>query len=165
MTIRIRLRHQGARFIHPMDPMPRTAILAAGFEETELVRVYPRGWNEWAARFQPASVAGPPKRLRELAHIGWRLDRAVIAFTYLDGESLTAADRELFWTAFGVPVFEQLLGPNNELLAMECDAHFGLHVVAGCGNMRLEREKCGCGSPAPRVPRGSRIDELVGLLA
>jgi hypothetical protein len=57
------------------------------------------------------------------------------------------------------------LGPNNELLATECDAHCGLHVVAGCEDLDLDNEACACGNAAPRLPRGSRIDELVAMLA
>jgi hypothetical protein len=71
----------------------------------------------------------------------------------------------LLWRSFGVPVFEEHLSQNNELLAMECDAHSGLHVVAGCAGRRLESERCACGNRSPRISRGARVDELVELLA
>jgi hypothetical protein len=148
-----------------MDPMPRTAILAPGFQETKLVRVFPNGWIENAARFRPSSIAGPPEQLRRLTRARLQMRHAVIVFTYEDQPGLSQADRELFWDAFGVPVFEQYLGPNNELQAMECEAHSGLHVVSGCGGLGVEQEKCACGNPAPRLSRGSRIEELVELLA
>jgi hypothetical protein len=64
-----------------------------------------------------------------------------------------------------VPIFEQYLSPKNRLLASECDAHQGLHVVSGCEGFRLEHDTCACGNPAPRLIRGSRIEELAGLLA
>src|SRR5580692_6557841 len=128
MVVRIRRPFKGAHFIHPIDPAPRTAILAAGFRETRLVRVFPEGWSERAKRFQPGSIAGPLDQLRTLARDGWPLEQAVIAFTYAGGPGLSPLDRESLWKAFGVPVFEQFLGPRHRLLATECDAHWGLHV-------------------------------------
>ncbi len=148
-----------------MDPAPRTAILARGFQETSAVRVFPSGWNERAERFGPTSVAGAPEQLRKLALKTVRLEHAVIAFMYAGQAALSQQDRELFWNAFGVPVFEQVLGPRNELLAMECDAHSGLHVVNGCGDLQLERGVCACGSSAPRLSRTARIEELAEMLA
>ncbi|HYL38968.1 MAG TPA: hypothetical protein VEV17_23835 [Bryobacteraceae bacterium] len=165
IRIRIRRRASGARFVHPMDPVPRTAILSRGFEETKMVRVFPRGWDREAARFRPTSIAAPVERLRSLVQAGLRLEHAVIAFTYQGQAVLSHADRDLFWRAFGVPVFEQYLGRNNELLATECDAHSGLHVVAGCSDLRLEPEPCPCGDRTPRLARGFRVEELVELLA
>ena len=165
MIVRIRRPHTGARFIHPMDPEPRTAILAGGFQETKDVRVFPRGWNGSAERFQPASLAGPPGELRKLSRRTVSLENSLIVFTSEVRSGLSYADREMLWKAFGVPVFEQYLGPRNELLAMECDAHSGLHVVTGCEHLHLERDVCACGSHAPRLSRAARIDELAELLA
>ena len=165
MTMRIRRRASGATFIHPMDPTPRTAILAPGFQETKLVRVFPAGWTEQAARFNPTSIAGPPEQLRRLTGLGLQLRHAVIAFTYQGQAGLSSDDRDLFWDSFGVPVFEQHLSHSNQLLAMECDAHAGLHVMGDVGHQRLDRNSCACGNPAPRFARRPRIDDLVNLLA
>ena len=65
MVVRIRRPSKGAHFIHPIDPAPRTAILAAGFRETRLVRIFPQGWNERAKRFHPGSIAGPLDQLMQ----------------------------------------------------------------------------------------------------
>jgi hypothetical protein len=165
MIVRIRRPSKGAHFIHPIDPAPRTAVLAPGFRETKLVRVFPQGWNERAARFAPDSIAAPLKELRSLAHASWPLEHAVVVFTYASGLAVSRSDREWFWKAFGVPLFEQYLDSRNNLLAAECDAHAGLHVVSGCQGIALEHEVCACGNPAPRLTRGSRIEELAGLLA
>jgi hypothetical protein len=165
MVVRIRRPFQGARFIHPIDPAPRTAILATGFRQTRLVRIFPQGWNERARRFQPGSIAGPLEQLRSLALDAWPLEQAVVVFTYAGVTGISAPDREELWKAFGVPVFEQYLSPRNRLLATECDAHSGLHVVSGCEGFPLETEVCACGNPAPRLTRGSRLEELAGLLA
>lgn len=148
-----------------MDPTPRTAILVPGFQETKLVRVFPAGWNEEAARFRPSSIAGPAEQLRRLTGEDLQLRHAVVAFTYEGQAALSDDDRDLFWEAFGVPVFEQHMGPGNELLAMECDAHAGLHVMGDFAHLRLDRNSCACGNPAPRLPRPSRITELAEMLA
>jgi len=165
MIVRIRRPYIGSSFIHPMDSEPRTAVLAPGFQETKTVRVFPYGWNERAERFCPTSIAGPAEQLRKLALRNIRLEHAVIAFTYEGESGLSHQDREMFWSAFGVPVFEQYLGAGNELLATECDAHSGLHVVTGCDHLPVEREVCACGSMTPRLSRTARIEELAELLA
>src|SRR5947209_2394764 len=57
------------------------------------------------------------------------VDAAVIAFTGIYHGELTALERDLFWRVFQVPVFEQFLSPDGRILAMECDAHDGLHLL------------------------------------
>jgi hypothetical protein len=167
MVIRIKFqRHnKGARFVHPMDPAPRTAILAPGFQSTRTLRAFPQGWDQRTQRFQPQSIAAPCAELRRLASQGLRLEHAVIVLTQEGEDGLSATDRDLFWRAFGVPVYEQYLDENNRLLAMECDAHAGLHVVRGCEDLHWEREACACGDRTPRIARGPLVDELVELLA
>jgi hypothetical protein len=165
MVVRIRRPSKGAHFIHPIDPAPRTAILAPGFRETPVVRTFAEGWSERARKFNPASIAGPLQLLRRMARDTWSFDQAVIVFTFVGGAALSPQDRESLWQAFGVPIFEQYLSPRNRLLATECDAHSGLHVLSGCEGLRLEQEVCPCGNAAPRLMRGSRIEELAGLLA
>ena len=164
MLLNLRRRASGALFIHPMNPTPRTAILSPGFQETKLVRVFPHGWNEEAARFEPSSIAGPVEQLRRLTRLNLRLRHAVIVFTYGGEAALSDDDRDVFWEAFGVPVFEQYLGRGNELLAVECDAHTGLHLVGDFENLNRGRKGCACGSPNPRLLRRPRIAELAELL-
>ena len=172
MIVRIRLRTQPrklARFVHPVRPAPRTAILVPGFEETSTIRVFPGGWSRQAERFRPASIAAPLQLLRKLAAAGIALEHTLIALTYQGEPGLNADDRAFLWEDFGVPVYEQVLGRENQLLAAECDAHNGLHLVAGSEpehvDARLETEPCGCGNPSPRIARIPRIHELVELLA
>jgi hypothetical protein len=165
MIVRIRRPCKGARFIHPIDPAPRTAVLAAGFQETKIVRVFPQGWNGRAARFARASVAGPLEQVLRVARAGWRVEHSIVVFTYAGEPGLSDRERDSFWKAFEVPVFEQYLGPDSELLASECDAHAGLHVVNGYEDLDLEHDVCACGNRAPRLTRGSRIDELSALLS
>ena len=89
----------------------------------------------------------------------------MVALSFDGQEGLTAADREFFWKTFGVPVFEQLLSTGNELIAMECDAHDGLHLVGEFKDLKAGISACPCGNPAPRMARQHRIEELAQLLA
>ena len=74
-------------------------------------------------------LAAPARELRRLAATPRPHEYAVVAFTGVRHGALTEADRDLFWRAFRVPVFEQLHGLHGELLAEECEAHEGLHVI------------------------------------
>jgi hypothetical protein len=166
--IRYRPRNLAARFVHPIDPVPRTAILVAGFRETRVVRVFSRGWDDRAARFRATAVAGPIEQLRRLLTANVRLEHAVIALSYPGDRPLSPWDREVLWRALGVPVFEQYLDRKNRLLAMECDAHSGMHVVSGCAGLDVESDVCPCGNRTPRLSRAkldARMAELAGLLA
>jgi hypothetical protein len=165
IRVRLHLRARGADFVHPMDPAPRTAILSPGFRDSKQVRVFPQGWDARAARFEPASIAAPAEVLLDLAKLDLHFEHSLIAFTYEGQAGLSYADRDSLWRAFGVPIFEQRLGKHSELLATECEAHAGLHVVNGYTGARLETEVCACGNHAPRLPRGPRVEELVELLA
>jgi hypothetical protein len=102
--------------------------------------------------------------MRRLARDTWSFDQAVVVFTYPGSPGLSARDRDALWKAFGVPVYEQYLSPKNRLLATECDAHSGLHVVSECEGLPFDHEVCACGNPAPRLTRGSRLDQLAELL-
>jgi hypothetical protein len=165
MRLIIRPNSNGAKFVHPSDPAPRTAVLAADFRYTKLTRVFPQGWNQRAARFAPAALAGPFVELFRAAQSGAHVEHSVVVFTYPGDPGLSPSERDWLWDAFGVPVFEQYLGPHSELVASECDAHAGLHVMNGHEDLDLEYDVCACGNRAPRITRGPRIDELASLLS
>ena len=141
----------GAAFVHPLQPAPRTAILVAGFHESRLIRTFPGGWTEEAQRFRPTALAAPLNVFHKLAGERIELRHASIVFSYHVHERLSDPDRDWLWRAFGVPVYEQILGPANNLLAAECDAHNGLHVMGELPGVDLELEPCGCGSSVPRL--------------
>lgn len=145
-------RPDAAAFVHPLSPAPRTAILAAGFCESRLVRTFPLGWNSDAARFNPAVVAGPLGALHPLAALGVQVQHSIVVFHYDESDRLNERQRDMLWRAFGVPVFEQVLDGRNRLLATECEAHDGLHWV-GSGRPRsgLDTAVCACGSDRPRL--------------
>jgi hypothetical protein len=153
LRIRIRLTARDVVFQHPIDPIPRTAILTPGFRESRSIRVFPNGWNDEVARFAPSAIAVPSRELRLLMDAPIQLGHALIALTHEGGRGLSFEDRDQLWQAFGVPVFEQYLTVRNKLLAAECEAHAGLHVVSGCWGFKLEESPCACGNPAPRLLR------------
>ena len=90
------------------------------------------------------------------------IEAAVIVLTGIYHGELTALERDLFWRVFQVPVFEQFLSPDGRILAMECDAHDGLHLLdleAPLPGYRafLNNTPCGCGNSQPRLSRFERL--------
>jgi hypothetical protein len=148
-------------FRYPMDPAPRTAVLAACFRQARLrpkypVRVFPDGWSEEVSAFAPAAIAASREQLLGLAAADQppRLTHAVIALESRGDPLLSTAERAWLWRAFRVPVFEQIIGADGELLAFECDAHEGLHIeIPGLSwyGYRVEMSPCGCGRKSPRL--------------
>jgi hypothetical protein len=82
------------------------------------------------------------------------LTHAVIALESRGDPLLSAAERAWLWRAFRVPAFEQIIEPDGELLAWECEAHHGLHIeIAGLNwdGYGVELSPCGCGRNTPRL--------------
>jgi hypothetical protein len=148
-----------AVFVNPLDPPPRTAILAPRFRSTRTTRVFPNGWDNEVARFSPGAIAGTFDQLLAAADAGVQLTHAVVCLSWDIDNLLTDAQRDRLWEAFGVPVFEQILGPDNVLLANECDAHAGLHLTPAHAGMRADVARCACGrssAPAIAINHGRR---------
>ena len=155
-----RLRRKSV-FRYPMDPVPRTAVLAACFRQPSLrpnypVRVFPEGWSEEVSAFAPAAIAAPREQLLGLAAADQppMLTHAVIALESRGDPLLSTAERAWMWRAFRVPVFEQIVEPDGELLAAECEAHDGLHIeIPGLSwdGYHVEMSPCGCGRKTPRL--------------
>lgn len=172
----------------PLGNTGRTAVLSAGFTEEPHTRCFPYHSLSDLEDFEPDSLAGPAPRLRLLADLILEgrlrlpsVKATVIAFTGLKHGCLRAEDRDRFWQAFRVPVFEQYRGFSHELLAWECEAHDGLHVAgdnvivenaARTGELlitclacdeyalfrlgsemtaRIVKTPCGCGVDTPRL--------------
>ncbi len=152
-----------ADYVSPVQPEPKTAILIPGFRESKRMRVFPGGWDEETARYRPAVVGAPVEDLVRLAR-NWderweRPKRALVAFSFEYGEGPSEADKDELWDRFGVPLFEQCLNFRRELMASECEAHEGLHLLpqhSGLEGYRLAHGRCACGSPAPKVLREVR---------
>jgi len=165
-------------FRYPMEPAPRTAVLAACFRQPMLpmlrpnypVRVFPQGWSEEVSAFAPAAVAAPREQLLGLAAAERppAFTHAVIALESPGDPLLSAVERERLWRAFRVPVFEQIIGPDGELLAAECEAHDGLHIEATglrWDGYRMELAPCGCGRKTPRLTPTTIAERVRGVAA
>jgi hypothetical protein len=147
-------------FISPFHPTPRTAVLAVGFREAKRVRVFPDGWGESVRRFKPEVLAGPWEDLLRLAEQwdeGWTTPaRGIVIFSFEGQPAPEAGLRDLLWERFGLPLFEQYLDTNLELLASECDAHEGLHLASRAlqrPGFALCTNVCPCGGTTPRLCR------------
>lgn len=149
MLFPLRSRKAAASFVHPLDPAPRTAILLPGFQPARSIRIFPGGWDHAARKYAPASVAGTFNQLASLAEEGIQLTHAVICLSWKREALLTARQRAFLWNAFGVPVFEQYLGPGNVLLAFECNAHAALHATPAYTGPTFARFRCPCGTALP----------------
>ncbi len=151
---------------------PRWAPVFSSFSDPEL------------ARYRPDVIAAPLPTLLELGeavlHGGANAPEAELGVAPLTGvgrPAIRPAERNLLWLALRMPVFEQFRGPAGELLAWECEAHAGLHIVAGRAEFfrsrgeaeirmrltrdsisvptglegRVETEPCACGREGPRL--------------
>lgn len=147
--------YRKAVFIYPISPAPRTAVLLPGFRSRGAIRVFSGGWSEDVRRFAPAAVAVSLAQIDGLIHGNIAsLTHAVIVLGLRREPRLTEADRERIWKAFRVPVFEQIIGEDSQLLAQECEAHAGLHIESGrlsVTGYRIDESPCGCGRGTPRL--------------
>jgi hypothetical protein len=146
-------------FVYPIPPAPRTAVLVPWFRVARLlagpVRVFPEGWNQEAAAFAPAAVAGTFEQIRALAQIQIpSLTHVLIVLARPGGRRLSERDRAGLWQDFRLPVFEQIIGLSGGLLAAECEAHDGLHVESPdlpLGRETIDASPCACGRKTPRI--------------
>jgi phenylacetate-coenzyme A ligase PaaK-like adenylate-forming protein len=163
----------------PWDPLSPSVAVLPWFRLASPVRTLMHASVEEVAQSRPAVLAGSVGALRTVAAAVAdgavkieSLEFGVIAFTGLGRPGLTAADRDLFWTAFGVPVFEQFRGFQGELLAYECEGHEALHwnadtahweratdgtlVLTSLANLRY---------PALRLATGVPMEVVEGMCA
>jgi phenylacetate-coenzyme A ligase PaaK-like adenylate-forming protein len=168
-----------AAFIYPIQPAPKISVLAGGFRRAPNLRILSKWTVRDLSHLKTDTVAAPVSILREVAAAGRAFDYPVVAFTGVRHGYLSDADRDFFWRSFRVPVFEQMTGLDNDVIADECEAHDGLHarssdaifefrgkelVVSSLSNLvhpvlrlalgltgRIEQSLCRCGKPGPRL--------------
>jgi hypothetical protein len=125
------------RFVSPFPQTSRTAVLANSFAESDTVRNFSAAASTDLRQFQPELIAAPVSSLLTLAR---QVDEGtvsihfpkhgVIALSGIVEGTLDECDRDMLWRIFRVPVYEQYLGWDGKVIARECEAHAGLHVVA-----------------------------------
>jgi hypothetical protein len=145
---------------YPIKPVPRTAVLIPGFRSQGLVRVFAEGWCAAAAQFEPQAIAGTLAQLEAIAATDFSPTHALIALGHWEDARVAEADREHLWLRFGVPLFEQIIAEDCALLAAECEAHDGLHILASLDRAIasgvIDESPCACGQVSPRwtISRG-----------
>jgi hypothetical protein len=147
----------------PWQTKTRIAVLQPWFPVNDRARAFSEISLRTLKRFRPGVIAGSVEALQRLAHMSLRNtfrrplpDYGVLAFTSDWLPPLTEADRELFWRAFEAPVFEQYRDEQGVLLAAECEAHQGLHILSESAAQvfdaeNLIQEPCPCGLRTPRL--------------
>lgn len=168
---------------YPLGTAPRTAVVGRRVEESRRVRVFESLHDERLRSFAPQALAAPLDAFRAVggeARCHGPLRNAVLVFSGILEGPLTPEDADALWRRYQVPVFEQFLGFDGELLAWECEIHHGLHVresaayfeavdmerlvVSFLANPRLPllrletgltgrlvTDACPCGEPSPRL--------------
>jgi len=142
VTVKLRWQTRRHPFISPLDPAPQTAVLVPWFRSS-------RAAQSGTAQ----AIAGTLEQLLALAGTA-EPTHALIVLGRRHHPRLRESDRDQLWQAFRVPVFEQIIGRAGELLAAECDAHDGLHILSP--KLDVERERidaspCACGRKTPRL--------------
>ncbi len=139
-----------ARFVYPIPPAPRTAVLSAAFRSQGMVRVF--GDLDGVPAFEPQAVAGTLAQVESLTGVV-NLTHAVIIFRSESDPRLTDAELDRLWLAFHVPVFEQMVSSDGTLCASECEAHQGLHIAGGFdpGTRVVDLTPCACGRSSARL--------------
>jgi hypothetical protein len=120
---------------------------------------------------QAAALSLAEQKLRGLADLP-SLRFAIVVLSSLEsaeGERFSLQDRDLLWSAFGLPIFEQLRGWDGRVIARECEVHDGLHFDANAVIAEVHREElfvsglptscrseivaaqCECGLETPRL--------------
>ena len=161
------------------SPELRLAQLSPGPRFDSVAPFTPERWFELEA-YRPRALAGETADLEfllEQVQFGMldltSIDRAVLVLTRYRARPMSDISRVTLWQGFGVPTFELYLGPDNSLLAAECEAHEGWHLEAGVecwghdgelildspGNYGLrtgltatvEEAACPCGRTTPRL--------------
>jgi hypothetical protein len=123
-------------FQSPLGHARKTAILMAGFEASSGIRVVTKDWGKGLRQFGASALAGPLGVLQTLAaemEAGRERIPApshfIVIFTGGHEGELGHEDRDRFWRLFQVPVFEQRVGFDGRVVAYECEAHDGLHIM------------------------------------
>lgn len=89
-----------------------------------------------------------------------KLCEAVVVLQGVEEGFLFEGERNMLWRCLGVPVFEQWVGLDGELLAWECGSHQGLHFQGGraeleeVGGELVVTSWFGLRTPVPRLGTG-----------
>jgi hypothetical protein len=159
------MRTQPQQFTFPLSGPVRIALLEEGFRNDANVRTFAADDMAWLCSYAPEALVAPLDLALSLADRKRRgiLDlpsvrTAIVVLTSCEDSPLTDDHRDLLWRAWGVPVFEQLRGPDGTVIARECEVHDGLHILTSQDELPGSRAEleivngiCECGAETPRL--------------
>lgn len=146
---------------YPLTPLPRMAVLGWQFAPARGLRRLSNWSAEDLEAAAPESLAASPADLLRVAALHregslWlpSLSYPLVAILRRGEPPLTAAQHDELWQEFGLPVFQQIREPDGRLLAYDCEAADGFHVLEPA--LSLERMTplpgpCPCGDATTRV--------------
>jgi hypothetical protein len=158
---------------YPLRGAERIAVVGTRVRAGRGVRSFPYWSSAELEAWRPRALAGHRSELlalgelRRQAFIPLRdLCFPLLVFSALREGPLGAWEHDRLWNLYGLPVYEQIRGENEALLAWECDARDGWHVAGDAqGNpvltarqlrtagwdVELARGLCACGRTGPRI--------------
>jgi hypothetical protein len=158
-------------FWFPIQKPARIALLDAHFRESAEIRRFAADEISRMLAWRPEALvlsldlglSLSDQKRRGLFDLP-SLDTAIVVLTSFDDSPLADHHRDMLWTAFGVPVFEQLLGSDGTVIASECEVHDGLHLRANEPfflDGEVVTEQCACGLETPRLRRPVAVGQLL----
>jgi hypothetical protein len=170
---------------YPLASTPRVAVLGVRICADRRAERQVRCFLHWRSseleEWRPQTLAGHRTEILTLGALRSRgylllpdLKQPLLIFSGLHEGPLTSEEHERLWKLFGLPVFEQIRGANEELLAQECDAREGWHPVldeagdpiqstaqlhGGRWNVSTHFEPCACGWTGWRMVADARDRE------
>ena len=149
------------QFVYPAGPPPRVAVVHENLRvQRPGMTFHPQSHDllDRLIRFRPNAFAGRHEVIASLAAEpavkSLNLRNAVIVFREPGEAALDECRRNELWRLFQVPVFEQILSAEGDLIAYECEAHSGLHIgraEAFPDTGLIDTRRCECGDIAPRI--------------
>ncbi|MDQ6676915.1 MAG: hypothetical protein M3Z09_06440 [Acidobacteriota bacterium] len=137
-------------FRSPLPHPSKIAVISQRFQTGSRVRSFTTHDFVALAAYRPEILAGSLETLREVPQPVC-VSKALVIFSNSAAELLGSEDRDWLWQNFAVPVFEQVLDARGRVLAEECEAHSGLHVLSERSwTGMLSTAECDCGRLEPR---------------
>jgi len=104
------------------------------------------------------AITGTFQELAQARAAGARASQVVFPKQISGGPFLSPSERDILWELFEVPAYVLMLDDRGRVVAYECEAHSGLHLVSRLGETPfaagIESSLCDCGRPGPRVILG-----------
>lgn len=167
---------------YPLPEAERIAVLGAQLRPERRVRSYLHWRTPELVAWRPQALAGHRMELFSIGELRRRrfvplldLTFPLVVLSSLREGPLSREQHDRLWTLYGLPVYEQIRGADETLLAWECDAREGWHLALNTNGdplLALDRVRaagwlgheidgrCDCGETGPRLLIDSRQDAL-----